>query len=403
MKAMIIGFISSAARAVQFANTNHATVLVEITNELSIDGDGWAQIAPMGDFPGMALIDDGPGALKKVPAIQRIDKAAIANMVAEFQNSRKGAKKFLAGRPIYVGHPDVPGYESRYPDKSPKGVFADIAERNGAFMGMPVFTNEGSDLVENRKLRALSGRWSAEEVGEENGVKIFRPTVFISAGLTNKPNLPVQLLNEKGETNPNQKMKRKLLALFAALSLKPQFANAEEPTEAETEAAIDQAKSSVTTLANEKQQLTQKVTTLETEKTTLTTDLSTARTSFSNERNARIKDELDLAVTTGRITAADRGNWEGRLKVDTNFANELTALRALRPTVKTDSVTIDRGSRKIEVANAAERRELVAELVNEEMEGSKCDYDKAYAKVQRKFPQLFEAMAQPEIGGKRKK
>ena len=69
--------------------------------------------------------------------------------------------------------------------------------------------------------------------------------------------------------------------------------------------------------------------------------------------------------------------------------------------VKTKSITIDRGNRKIELANAADRREMLAELVNEEMKGG-VSYDIAFAKVQKQFPQIFEAMEQPETHKKRK-
>jgi hypothetical protein len=105
---------------------------------------------------------------------------------------------------------------------------------------------------------------------------------------------------------------------------------------------------------------------------------------------------LDVAVKDGRITGAERSQWEGRLKNEATFANESEALRKLTASTKTASVTLSRGDRKVEISNASERREMVAELVNEEMAASKCDYDTAFGKVQRKFPQLFEAMKQPK-------
>lgn len=386
---------------IQFANEG-VTILVNIANELSIDTEGWAQIAPMGDYPGMALITGPDGRMQKVKAIQRIDKVAIANMVNEFKAARKGVKKFLNGCPIYVGHPDVPGYASRYPDKSPKGVFADIAERNGGFYGMPIFTNEGSELVETKKLRALSGRWEAEDAGEENGVKIYRPTRFISAGLTNQPNLPVQLLNE---AEPQNEMNKKLLEKIIGLCAKAGIQLANDATEAQTEAALEQLTPKVEqsiAFANELPTVKSSVTAKDTEIATLKTERDNFKTSFANERKARIGNLLDHAITSGRITAADRSTWENRLNVETSFANESEALGKLAPTVKTASVTLQRGDRKIELANASERREMVVELVNEEMETGKCSYDTAFAKVTKKFPQLFEAMTQPQLAGTKK-
>jgi hypothetical protein len=185
---------------VEFSNASE--LLVELCNELKIGDDGWAMLAPMGDHPGMALVDDGKGGLKKIRAIQRLDKQALTTMANEFEKSTKGAKRYLAGRPIYVGHPDVPGMSKKYPDGSIKGMFSNVAVREGeapGLYGLPVFTAEGSDLVENKKYRALSGRWNADPAGEENATPIFRPTVLLSAGLTNQPNLPVQLLNEKDD------------------------------------------------------------------------------------------------------------------------------------------------------------------------------------------------------------
>ncbi len=402
---------------IQFANAavGKAEACVGFTNEISIGKDGWAQIAPFGDFPSFAVIPQPDGSCKRLQAIQRIDKKCAGQMVAEFQNSRKGVKKFFSGRPIYVGHPDVPGIGAKYPDKSAKGVIADLAVREDGLYGMPVFTNEGSDLVEKKKLRFFSGRLTDCEEGDAvNGVPVFTPTVFLSVGLTNQPHLPVQMLNEadEAETNNNKKnenaMKKKLIALLAALSLKPSFANAEAPTNEETEAALDQINQKVVAFANEKQTLADKVTALETEKTKLAGDLTaaqtattTAQTSFANERKAHVKTVLDAAVTAGKITGADRATWETRLGNEATFANEVTALEAIKPVVKTKSITIDRGNRKIELANAADRREMLAELVNEEMKGG-VSYDIAFAKVQKQFPQIFEAMEQPETHKKRK-
>src|SRR6185437_12042971 len=59
--------------------------------------------------------------------------------------------------------------------------------------------------VETRKLRAFSAYWSAHEIGQQpnpagQSLKMYRPDLLKSAGLTNNPNLPVHLLNEKPKT-----------------------------------------------------------------------------------------------------------------------------------------------------------------------------------------------------------
>ena len=397
---------------IQFANATE--VLVEIANELRVREDGWAQIAPLGDFPGMALTDDGKGGMKKVKAIQRIDAAAVANLVNSYAATRGGITRFLKGAPIYNGHPDVPGYEKRYPDKSPKGVFASVKDGGAdGFMGEPIFTNEGEDLIASKKVRGLSGRWSAEEIGEENGVKIYRPKEFISAGLTDRPNLPVQLLNETPDqndlaeataeagTNQQQKqnMKKKLLEVCTAFGIT--FAN--DADDAATEAALAEVQTKVAAFANEKQELTKKVTDLETEKTTLANSLETAkqeagaaRTDFANERSARIGDALNGAITAGKITAADRKTWEERLAVPAQFANELAALAKLTPVLKTQSVVIERNGKKVEIANEAQRTEIINELIAEEIKAGK-NVENAWAAIEAKHPALFGSMKHPKI------
>jgi hypothetical protein len=366
-------------------------LLINIPNEMEIDSDGWAQIAPMGDFPGIALVEEGQGQVKRVPALQRIDREAVANMVRAFHEERKGLRRFLRGCPIYVGHPDVPEIGARYPDKSPKGVFADLAERGGAFCGMPVFTNEGSELVETRRYRALSGRWLAEPCGEAAGkdgrtLPVFRPTRLLSAGLTNQPNLPVQLLNEaRAEQSLTTLMKGKIITLCGTAGV----TLANDATDEQIAAALEQLASkaaSAATLANEKSSL-------EAAAASLASERDAARAEFAGERAAHIEALLNAAIGAGRIAAAEREGWAARLGNAAGFANEAAALTAQAPQLKTRSVTITRGERKIEIANAEQRRALVQELVREAMAAGPLDYDTAFARVQRSHPALFEAMA----------
>ncbi|NOS70063.1 MAG: hypothetical protein HOP33_09040 [Verrucomicrobia bacterium] len=404
-----------AVHDIQFSNDSAKTVAcVGFTNEISIGADGWAQIAPFGDFPSFAVVPQPDGSCKRLQAIQRIDKQCAQAMVTEFQNSRKGIKKFFSGRPIYIGHPDVPGIGSKYPDKSAKGVISDLAVREDGLYGLPVFTNEGSDLVEQKKLRYFSGRLADCEEGEpKDGVPVFRPNLFISVGLTNQPHLPVQMLNEAdsceaalAEQNKTQTpMKKSILELIIGLCTKAGIQLANEADDAATEAALKKLVSldAAADFANERTTLEgqlasekSKVTAKDGVITNLTTERDNFKTSFANERKARIDGLLDAAISAGKITAAERPVWATRLGNETTFANESEALGKLQGKIKTTSITIDRGSRKVELANAADRREMVVELVNEEIATARVDYDTAYARVQKKHPALFEAMTQPE-------
>lgn len=382
----------------EFANTT-ADLLCHFENTAVEAGeDGWAMIAPFGDYPGMATITNEDGTLKRVPAIQRLDRQAAETMVRNFKSLWGRVKRYVTGAPIYLGHPDGVGVGHRYADKEPKGMFSDLEVRERGLYGRPVFTNEGLALLE--KYRALSGRWTATEIGEERGKKLFRPDVFKSAGLTNQPNLPVELLNEfEAGQDPNRTMKLtpELIALFKKLGV--ELTN--ESTPEQIAAAVEARVKTAADLANEKAALeTQVASEKETVKakdatlTQITAERDALKTDFANERDSRITLLLDNALADGRITPATKPAWGAKLKVVANFANESEALGKLTPAVKTTAATAGLGARKAEIANAQERREKVTELVNEAMKTG-LDYDAAFKKVQREHKELFAAMQQP--------
>ena len=84
--------------------------LVSFTNQLEMDAHGWAQLAPFGDYPGQALLRQTDGSTLKFTAIQRLDRAAAAAMVAKFKSPWHRVKRYFTGCPIFVGHPDAPAF-----------------------------------------------------------------------------------------------------------------------------------------------------------------------------------------------------------------------------------------------------------------------------------------------------
>lgn len=425
---------------IQFANESTAPVLIGFINEINIGEDGWAQLAPFGDHPSTALIPDAAGKVKKQKAIQRIDKPGCDAMVAGFYNERRGLRKFLKGCNIYVGHPDAPDLGRFYPDKEPKGVFADLEVRGDGLYGLPVFTNEGSELVESKKLRAFSGRFGeSESCGDVDGVPAYRPTKIYSAGLTNNPHLPVHFFNSddtladapkaEAESKTNNTMKKKLIALCATLGI--QFAN--EADDAQTEAALDQVTAKVTAFANEQTSLKQKLLALcgklgitfaneaaitdpaatisqaLDKVTTLNGELETTRTQFANERKARIDELIAGGLKAGTITGAEEADWRRRLGVEAQFANERTAFGNLTPKVKTASMTVNRGGREVSVdlSNAASRTQFLnEEIVNIAAElklDPAKDYNRIFKVMEERHPAVFAAMQQPETKGAKKK
>ena len=110
-----------------------------------------------------------------------------------------------------------------------------------------------------------------------------------------------------------------------------------------------------------------------------------------------------MAVTSGRITEAEKPTWEGRLKVAAQFANERTAIRGLTPKVKTTSITLTRGGRQEQVdisdpKNRATFANEVMDAVAKEMKLSRStNHTAIYNEAARRHPALFENMAFKEI------
>jgi len=365
---------------VSFCNSDTETEAVVFTNEITIDHDGWAQLAPFGDYPGHAILRQSDGSFTKFPALQRFDRAAAETLVTRFKSPWQRMKRYFTGCPIYAGHPDVPAFANEYPDKTPKGMIVDLQVRADGLFCKPVFTDEGSDLVESRKLRAFSAYWSAHEIGDQPGadgrtLKIFHPDTLKSAGLTNHPNLPVHLLNE-AQTKPSPIVKKQILVEFLASQ---GITIANEATDEQFAAAL--------------QQIAERAAAAETAVAAKVVELEATRVDLANERQSHLNSVLDHAVGSGRITSAQRPDWATRLQTD--FANESAALGRLVPALKTVAVTLQAGARKAEIANATERRDAVDTLVKAEMAANGGDYDRAFAAVQKANPALFSAMKQP--------
>ena len=366
-----------APSSFQFQFANEGTARVEITNAATeLGGDGWAQVAPFGDFPGLMHQIGANGRPDGNPrdAIQRMDRTAAEAMIEAFRKPPaqivSRVVRFLRGLPIFHGHPDMPGMESRYPDKWEKGIIADLAIRADGLYARPVFNNEGLALIGRTTGLGFSARWAAEPAGEENGIPIFRPMELISAGLTLTPNLPVQAINEMNLTELIAALARMGVQLAADADLPTIIAAinaAADATAQATAAAETQSANDRTALAT----ANGRVTVLETE--------------LVNERTARAGLLIDNAVREGRIPEAQRA---ARLaEFAANFANAAAALAAVQPSaaLPTQARAHDAVNR---TATVTSRQASAMQAINERV-GKGMSYDEAYADVRKTLPHLF--------------
>jgi len=334
---------------------------ITFLNALDAADGGWAHLAPIGHYPGPALRRRADGTLERITAVQCIDEQSMTQIANAFAAPVGTQKRWRASVPIYRGHPDFPGMEARYPDKTPLGDVLELDRKESGLWIRPCFGPAAVRAIESGEVRALSARWEAEPAGEKDGQPMFRPIKLLSVGLTPTPNLPVEFMNEwlagttadsTGPTPPTMN-REQLIALLQKHKI--EFAN--DATDDQLVTLLD---TRVVTLANEMATATTETDRLKAELKSQDVglarqadELKTAKADFANERKARIEAELDLATAQGRITAAQRNDWEGKLTAD--FANEQPAMRKLAPTVKTQSVTGDIAARdKAQVANSAE-------------------------------------------------
>jgi hypothetical protein len=381
--------------------------MIGMENEATVGADNWVCIAPYGDHP-YRLGDQN--------VIQRFDREAADAMVAWFNSLAGKVTRLFQGIPLFNGHPDDPSWAAERRaagesvDERVHGKWPVLEARDNGLWGQLKPEPSGKALVNERIKVKLSPRWFASDkpVAEENGVPVFRPIVLASVGLTNNPNIKgaptLPLLNEEPE-NHKEKTGMKDLLLFIATCLG--FAN-EAPADGQ-EAKPDfiaKLKGGIKSMSEKAQKADSLTLDLANEKRDRTADvdrlngeLETAKTGFANERTARIGDLLGAAITSGRITAADKTDWERRLKLD--FANESVALGKLAAKVKT-SANAQPGAKPGSLVDADTQSNVIAiqGFINEELKklptGTKRAWDIATANARKAHPEAFEDKTQTE-------
>jgi len=365
--------------------------LIGFENEVDLASakDNWVMIAPYGDHE----YDLGGQ-----PVIQRFDRPAADAMVTWFDSLAGKVVRLFQGVPLFNGHPDQD--PAQYPDQRLHGRFVALAARADGLWGQLLPEPSGKALVNARVKIKLSPRWFAadEPVATENGVPVYRPLVLASVGLTNRPNLKgaptLPFLNEEPE-NQKEKTGMKDLLLFIATCLG--FAN-EAPAEGQDakpelitkmkdgiKSLSEKAKTADTLtveLANEKRDRAAAV-------AKLTGERDTAKTEFANERQARVGELVGAAIADGRITAAEKADWERRLTND--FANEAPALAKLAKKVKTFANAHPTGKGSTPV-NAQTVAAISAAIDIEEAKlpaGTKNRRTVAFANAKKAKPELF--------------
>ena len=154
----------------------------------SILQSDYLQLAPIGTFP-------------HARGFQAVDAPALAELVKNFNSFLARLGRRFAGVLSTSAIPMSPATRIYTPTAKPTAGSWTSNSATTASMAGPNGAPPAHDLIANGHFKFLSPYWEATKIGMKDGKPVFRPTVLISVGLTNEPNLPVLPL---ANTNTDQ-------------------------------------------------------------------------------------------------------------------------------------------------------------------------------------------------------
>lgn len=327
--------------------------VLALENELALDNDGWALLAPFGEHRKTRTIQRD-GQILSETFVQVFDEAAVDAVLA---NENGGIftrlKRAFIKRPIYNGHPDVRLYAPETVTLGnekliPLGLNQECRKTARGLEFRPLLVPDGKKAVEEDGCKFPSGLFLLTKTGKvrEDGAIEVRPFKLASIGLTAHPNISGvdSLANARAnqpaassETKTDDTMKQLLIGWLAAQGI----ALANDSTDQSVFDAFNKEwlnrTTSLTALGNDKSNLTSTVTTLTTDRDAqkkradeAALALANEQTALKAERKARLETTVDLVITQGRLALADR---EAKVNELVTLANDkldaaITALKA---------------------------------------------------------------------------
>jgi phage I-like protein len=358
------------ATVVALANATDPGEVLALENELALDNDGWALLAPFGEHRKARTVERN-GGLATETFVQVFDAEAVDAILANEVGTGLFArlKRALIKRPIYNGHPDLKLYSPETVTLGnerliPLGVNESCRKTARGLEFKPLLVPAGAEAIENEGCKYPSGLFLLKKTGvvRDNGDIEVRPYKLASIGLTPHPNISgVDSLanasankpaaSEEQQTKDNN-MKQLLIGWLAAQGI----ALANDATDQTVLDAVQKHVStqsgSLTALGNDKNTLTATVTSLtaarDAEKNradAAALALANEQTALKAERKARCEAVVDLHIGAGRLSVADRDAKVGEL---TALANDKLdeAITALDKLPAKFAVTSQIGERK---------------------------------------------------------
>lgn len=315
------------------------------------------RLAAYGEYP----VDDVNGRA----ITQVVDRQAAETMAVNYGSVVGKLANFFRGVPMFEGHADDAAWLAKNPGHRASAVarIKTIEPGEDGVYATAALNSDGVDLLggDAPKYTGQSPYWRLSEIPGRPGC--FRPILLWSVALTNNPNImtntialnslqgvaDADLSPATGETeNPETtEIEMKLTPeALQALGFAPDAA----PTPEEVSAAIVK-------MLSDKAEAEGKMATAEEQTTAANSRLSLVETELNLIRGTAVDTVIAAAVSTGRITEADKPAWTTAL--NTSFQSESAKLAALMPVLNTQNRVADLGARReahiTDAANAAGR------------------------------------------------
>jgi hypothetical protein len=391
--------------------------VLALENELALDNDGWALLAPFGEHRKTRTVQRD-GKIIQETFVQVFDEAAVDAVLA---NENGGIftrlKRAFIKRPIYNGHPDVRLYAPETVTLGnekliPLGLNQECRKTARGLEFRPLLVPDGKKAVEEDGCKFPSGLFLLTKTGRvrEDGAIEVRPFKLASIGLTAHPNISGvdSLANAKPADQQQQtQTKEPTMKLIAGwlIAQNVALANCETPTETEVLTAIKKVyearATEVVTLGNDKVNLTTTVNSLTTDRDAQKKRADEAETALANEQNAlkaerkaRLEATVDLVITQGRLALADR---EAKVSELCALANDKidAALKALKeaPVKFAVGQSAISGERKETANNSSqEAQSKILALANTDEKYKSLSMADAMVAIKRDHPSLFEQL-----------
>ncbi len=286
--------------------------------------DGWLLLAPYGETPYLQREGPGPGDVKQYRQV--FTRPQAERMAAALHALAASEGEEFCGLPIYAGHPDA--NPVRWPDERRLGGVLGLEARPDGLYARPAWNDLGEQNRTHNYLVYPSPAWIYDRrVAQSTG--IIAPDELRSVGLTNSPRIAhVRPWTNRAETLSSETNITTTSMNYKALLIE-QFGLEETASDDAIQQAHDERRRAEAVNCAERDGA-----------------LADAR----RFRAAAVNAQLDAAINTGRLSAAERAGFAQRFERD--YEEALHELGERRPALNTQALGLKPSAAGLDLSTA---------------------------------------------------